>query len=209
MQPKILRKPLITAGIIIAVDVVMLVLAIVLDINRSEFPTSYTFTEENFVVASHIYDGFGIIAAIALAVTVALSAVMIVGVIGTKRGSKLTVGIIGGALLLAASVVAVMFSFVWVKGPQPVSSVFYPLTDDTMHLLLLEDKYTDNYGTLKIFQYDGGFGELDLLAATEITTFSDSHEDYYMGWLSEDTLAIRFADGYSVRTLQITIPAEE
>ena len=209
MQPKILRKPLITAGIIIAVDVVMLVLAIVLDINRSEFPTSYTFTEENFVVASHIYDGFGIIAAIALVVTVALSAVMIVGVIATKRGSKLTVGIIGGALLLAASVVAVMFSFVWVKGPQPVSSVFYPLTDDTMHLLLLEDKYTDNYGTLKIFQYDGGFGELDLLAATEITTFSDSHEDYYMGWLSEDTLAIRFADGYSVRTLQITIPAEE
>lgn len=209
MQPKILRKPMLVAGIIIAVDIVMLVLAIVLDINRGAFPTSYTFTEEDFVVASHIYDSFGIVAAIALVITVALSAVMIIGIIGTKRSGKLAAGIIGGALLLAVSVGAVMFSFMWVRGAQPVSSVFYPLTDDTMHLLILEDKYTDDCGTLKIFQYDGGFGELELLAATEITTFSDSHEDYYMAWLSEDTLAIRFVDGYSVRTLQISIPAEE
>ena len=187
-----------------AVDVIMIVLSAILDSLRESIPAQYTLTDGGNVIASHPLDRFGIAVAVALALVTVMFAFALINIISSedkKRRGK----IIGFSALFAVSVAAVMFSYFWVRGSQPQRTRTYDCTDGNVNLLLMEENYSDDFGTLRVFITDQAHDDLALLAATDIHSRSQSSDDYYIDWVRDRELRITFLDGVSYRSIQIDL----
>lgn len=203
MQPKISRRQKIAIAVMAAADVIMLVLAAILDSLRESIPTEYTLVDGD-IISSHPLDRFGIAVAVALALVTVMFAFALVNIISSedkKRRGK----IIGFSVLFAVSVAAVMFSYFWVRGSQPQRTQTYDCTDGSINLLLMEENHSDDFGTLRVFITDQAHDDLALLAATDIHSRSQSSDDYYIDWVGDTVLRITFLDGVSYRSIQIDL----
>lgn len=204
MQPKMSRRQKIAIIVMVAVDAVMIILAAILDSLRESLPTEYTLTESGDIITSHPLDRFGIAVAAALALVTVMFAFAMVNIINSedkKRRAKA----IGFTVLFAASAAAVMFSYFWVRGSQPVRTKTYDCTDGSTSLLLLEENHSDDFGTLRVFITNEAHDEIALLLATDIHSRSESSDDYYIDWITEEMLRITFLDGDSYRSVQIDL----
>lgn len=203
---KFLRKPQYAAVIAVVADILMLVAAVILDAVRERFPAEYTFNVDAISVSStHPYDMFGIVAASVLVLAVVMSALVIIGGI-VNGGKKAAPRITGGIVLLILSAGVIMFSYAVVKGRQPESTEFFAYTDDTLRIVIAEERYEDDLGMMKLFQVNEDTGDAELLTATDITTFANGATDRYnFSWLTEYALRVSFQDGINMRVLQIPI----
>lgn len=203
MQPKISRRQKITIIAIAAVDVIMLVLAAILDSLRESFAAEYILSDGD-VITSHPLDRFGIAVAVALVLVTVMFAFALINIISSddkKRSGR----IIGFGVLFAASVAVIMFSYFWVRGAQPQRTQTYDCTDGNNYLLLVEENYSDDFGTLRVFITNQAHDDMALLAATDIHSRSESSDDYAIDWLREGELRIIFLDGDSYRSIQIDL----
>lgn len=193
------------AVIVIAIiDVFMLIAAVVIDALRDSVPVQYVLEEDGSITASHLFDFFGFTVAGALVIITAMFAAALVNIIGSedkKRGTRIA----GFSALFAASVAVVMFSYLWVRGAKPINTSVYSYTDSNMQLALMEENYTDDFGTLTVFAVDEHHEKLALLAATDIHSRSESSDDYYIDWVMDGMLRITFLDGYNYRSVQIDL----
>ena len=186
-----------------AVDVIMIVLAAILDSLRESIPTEYMLVDGE-VVSSHPLDRFGIAVAVALALVTAMFAFALVNIINSED-KKHRGKIIGFSVVFAVSVAAVMFSYLWVRGAQPQRTQTYNCTDGSINLMLMEENHSDDFGTLRVFITDQAHDDLALLAATDIHSRSQSGDDYYIDWVGDTMLRITFLDGSSYRSIQIDL----
>ncbi len=201
MQPKISLRQRIAIAVMAVADIIMLILAAILDSLRESMPTEYTLISGN-IKASHPLDRFGIAVAVALVLVTVMLALALVDILSSdskKRRSR----IIGFIVLFAVSAAAVSFSYFWVRGSQPQRTHTYDCTDGNVNLLLMEENHSDDFGTLKVFITDQAHDELVLLAATDIHSRSSSSDDYYIDWVADRDLRITFLDGDSYRSIQI------
>lgn len=200
---KLLRRPVFAAALAVVVDILMLVAAVVLDALRARFGAEYSFNSETLeVTAQHPYDYFGIVAALALVFVTVMAAFVIAGGFASG-GGKVAQRVCGGIALVVVSAAVVLFSFLVVRGKQPDRIEFIAYTDDTLHLVIAEERYADDLGAAKIYGVDVDSGEARLLVSTDISTFADGNtERYEFVWADAQTLAIGFMDGMTKRVLQ-------
>lgn len=204
MQKGISRRQKIAVIVTAAADALMLIAAMVLDAVRDGVPSAYVLEADGNITVSHPFDCFGFVAAAALVIVTAMFAAALVNIISSdikKRGARIA----GFSALFAASVAAVMFSYLWVRGAKPINTSVYNCTDSNMQLALLEENYTDDFGTLTVFAVNEQRDELALLAATDIHSRSDSSDDYCIDWIMDGILRITFLDGSSYRAVQIDL----
>ncbi len=204
MQKGISHRQKIAVIVTAAADALMLIAAMVLDAVRGGVPSDYVLEADGNITVSHPFDCFGFAAAAALVIVTAMFAAALVNIISSdikKRGVRIA----GFSALFAASVAAVMFSYLWVRGAKPINTSVYNCTDSNMQLALLEENYTDDFGTLTVFAVNEQRDKLALLAATDIHSRSDSSDDYYIDWIMDGILRITFLDGSSYRAVQIDL----
>lgn len=205
------RRPIMAAVIAIIADLLLLAAAIVLNALRGNFSESYTYTQDLVteyytIYAHHPFDLFGIPAAVVLVIVAGMSAVIIAGAfVKSSDGKSGAPHIVGACVLLAASVAVVFLSMFVVKGAQPQHRSYLYYTDETMHLTFIEEKYSEDYGALKIFRIHEDCDEAELLAMTDISEFAESNERYSLAWIDEDVLQITYADGMNHRSLQLIV----
>ncbi len=188
----------------VAVDAIMLMLAAILDSLRESLSTEYTLTDSGDIITSHPLDRFGTVVAVALALVAVMFSLAIVNIINSEE-KKRRGRIIGFSVLFVASLAIVMFSYLWVRGSKPESTVTYDYTDSDVSLILMEERYPDEFGTLTVFVINDAHDEIALLAATDIHSRSESSEDYYLDWVLDGVLRITFLDGDSYRAIQIDL----
>ncbi len=206
MQVKLIRRPVLAAVIAIAADILILVAAAVLSAVRDQVPSEYYFTAERIITASHPFEYFGIAAAVVIVIAAAMSVLMLISALTISAESKRTAPQITGAvLLLVFSAAAALVSWLIVSGQKSVSEEYYYFTNDELHIVMQEEKYSDTYGVLKIFSTPESEGEAILLASTDISSFGENEEHYTLEWLSDDVIGVRFSDGMKYRSLQIPI----
>lgn len=187
-----------------AVDVIMLILAAILDSLRESLPTEYTLTDSGEIISSHPLDRFGIAVAVALVIVTVMFALALISIINSddkKRRGK----VIGFSVMFAVSAAAVMFSYFWVRGSQPQRTVTYSYSDSNVNLVLMEDSHSSDFGTLRAFITNETHDEIALLAATDIHSRSERKEDYTIDWVMDGVLRITFLDGDSYRGIQIDL----
>lgn len=204
MQPKISRRQKLAIIVMAAVDVIMLVLAAILDSLRESLPAEYLLTDGGDIVSSHPLDRFGIFVAAALALVTIMFAFALVNIINSED-KKRRIKAIGFTVLFVVSAAVVMFSYLWVRGSQPERTVTYDYTDSDISLLLMEESYSDDFGTLRVFITNEAHDETALLAATDIHSRSESSDDYYIDWVMDGMLRITFLDADSYRSIQIDL----
>lgn len=204
MQHKISFRQRLAIIIIAAVDVLMLIVAAILDSLRESLPTEYVLNDDGKMITSHPLDSFGIVVAVALAIVSAMFAFAIINIINSDD-KKQRGRIAGFVVLFVVSLAVVMFSFFWVQGSKAESTATYDYTDSEMSLLLFEERYPDEFGTLTVFVSDYEHNEVVLLATTDIHRHSASADDYYIDWIMENMLRITFLDGDSYRSIQIDL----
>lgn len=210
MHTKILRRPMLAAGIAIAADIITLIAAAVLSALRGGIESTYIFTEERTVITQHPFDLFGIFAAAALVIVSAMAGLIIAGAFSKGVSEKkITPRIAGAAVLLVISAAVILLSLYVSRGEQPVSTEFYYYSDKEMYLTIAEEKYREDYGRVKIYSTDEEQGTAELLASTEITQFAENNERYMIEWIANDVLRIVFADGMQHKSLQIPIEKPE
>lgn len=204
MQAKISLRQRVALIVTAVTDILMLVAAMILDSLRESLPTEYILAENGDITAVHPLDRFGIAVALALVIVTVMFAFALVNIINSedkhRRGKA-----IGFSLLFALSVTVVMFSYLWVRGSLPQRTVCHNLTDSNVDLVLMEEIHSDDFGTLNIFLTDQHREEIVLLAATNINSYSKSSDDYYIDWIMDNVLRIRFPDGNGYRSIQIDL----
>lgn len=206
MQVKLIRRPMLAAGIAIAADILILAVAAVLNAVRSQVPAEYYFTVERRITASHPFEYFGIVAAVVIVIAAAMSALILINALTNSAESKKTAPRVAGAVtLLIFSAAAALVSWLIVSGQKPIDEKYYYFTNDELYIVMQEEKYSDSYGVLKLFSTPESEGEATLLASTDISSFGENEEHYTLEWLSETAIGVRFADGLKYRSLQIPI----
>ncbi len=219
---KLIRKPIISAGVAIATDIIMLALAAVLNILRGRVPASYTFDPiEVLVIVSHPYDLFGILTAAALAIAAVMSAFIIAAAV-TGSKSRAASRMVGAAVLLTVSVAAVLFAHFIVRGQTAEDYACHVFEDGNYKVAIQETKYSEHEGTVEVFLLTEAAHDHDapdtsehthsydvrLLAGSEIHTFSDSSDDYELVGDINENLVVRFMDGDSYRQFNIDMGAD-
>ncbi len=202
--PKILRRPLIPAGIIVALDIAVTAAALIISLFSADIPREY-FYENGGIVKRCITDCFGAVSAAVICVSAGLAAVIIASGIMKKRaeGSSAVFSAISlGVGLLAVSSAVSVFAGIIVAGEKPAEVYYYGYTDSSSHLLFAEEQYSGR-NELCIYDVDEDCGEAELLAQTELIELSESDERYSLSNISEDILYVAFSDGGRYRTLQI------
>ncbi len=205
MQSKISRRQKIAMTAIAVIDVLMLAAAAVLDSLRDSLPNEYMLTDSGDIVASHPYDRFGIVVAAALALVAGIFAFAVIDAINSEA-NKRRGRIIGFSVLFAVSLIIVMFSYLWVRGSKPEITATYDYTDSELSLMLFEERYPDDFGTLTVFVSDKAHNKgIALVAATDIHRHSKSSDDYMIDWIYDNALRITFLDGTGYRSVQIDL----
>lgn len=201
---KLLRKPKLAAGIAVTADILLLAAAVVLSAIRGRFQSEYIYSSDPVAItASHPYDHFGIAAALVLVLAAVMTAFIVVGAVG-KAGKNGTPQLVGGIALIVFSTAAVLFAWLVVRGQQPRSVEYLAYTDETLHIVVMEEQYTDALGAAKVFSVDPDSNSASLLAVTDIAEFADGNEERYaLSWVSKDVLKITFIDGFRIRELQL------
>ena len=211
MQVKILRRPMIAAAVAIVIDLAVLVSAVVLDSIRGSFQSEYSYTidipaDMYIVTESHPYDISGIFFAVALVIAAVMSAVILIGALSKNRvGQKAVSEVVGAAVLLVISAAVILFSYFIVNGSKPSEMTDYSFTDETLQLIIREEKYSEDEGITKIFLIDDEKESIRLLAMAEISEFAESAERYSISWVTDNTLYIAYSDREMYKTLQINI----
>lgn len=204
MKSKISLRQRIALIVIAVTDVLMLAAAAVLDSLRERFSAAYALTDGS-ISSSHPLDSFGIAVAAALALVAGTFAFAVISIINSDAKDR-RAKLIGFSVLFAASVAVVMFSYFWVRGEKPQSTATYDYTDSELSLLLYEERYADDFGTLTVFVTDAKHTEeMAMLAATDIHRHSESAADYTIDWVYDNALRITFLDGISYRSVQIVL----
>ena len=203
---KLLRRPKLAAALAVATDILMLVAAVVLDALRERFPAEYTFDFDIYslgISTRHPYDLFGIAAAVALVFVTVMAAFVIAG--GFVSGSgKVAQRISGGIALIVLSAAVVLFSFFIVRGRQPEQVEYIAYTDESICIVIAEERYSGDVGVLKLFDAQLGGGEARLMATTELNTFANGDtERYEFTWVDTQTLAVSFIDGPNKRDIYV------
>ncbi|MBE6902303.1 MAG: hypothetical protein E7478_07490 [Ruminococcaceae bacterium] len=203
---KLLRRPMLAAAIAVAADVVVMAAAVLLDVLRGRFTATYTFDPELVLISeSHPYDMFGVVVALAMVLAAVMAAFIIAGGF-TTGGGKVAQRITGGVLLVAASVAAMMISLMLVGGRRPQQVTYLSYTDDALHIVVAEEKYSEELGVANFFSVNDETGAAELLVATDISTFAnDNAERYTLVWTDSDTLGIRFVDGMLTRMIRVDV----
>lgn len=204
MQAKIIRRPMIAAGVTVTTDILMLAAAVVLSILRPNFPPEYTCTAEKTIVSSHPYEFFGIPTAIALVTAAVMSGIIVAGAFASGSKKNTAPRVVGAVALLVISAALILFSALVVRGEQPSDTEFYRYTDELTNIVIAEEHYS-GYGVTRVFRVTGKNEPAELLASADIHEYATGPERYNLSWAAADVLLIGFTDGMSARTLQISM----
>lgn len=207
--PRIFRKPMIPASALLALDILTLAAAAVLNALRGRFTERY-FYADGVVSASSPYAWFGVAAAVIIIIAAAVTALIIAGAfLGRGRNrSEIIFETVAAVLLLALSAGAAGFSLYIVNGEQPQNIVFTSFSDEENRLVFAEERYR-NENLLKIYFVGNApdEGECARLVSTELKELSqgNAEERYTIQYVTENALLVTFADGTAYRSLELTI----
>lgn len=204
--PRILRKPMIPASVLLALDILTLATAAVLTAVRTNIKERY-FYADGVVTGSDPYSWFGIVAAVMIAVAAATAALIIAGALLGR--SNHTLKTVTAFLLLILSSGTASFSLMTVTGEKPKNVVFTTFTDEENRLIFAEEEYRKE-NLLKIyFSENAASGETEcrMLACMELMDLSqgNAEERYMVHYLGKSMLVVVFADGTGYRTLELIL----
>lgn len=208
--PRIFRKPMIPASVLLALDILTLTAAAVLNAVRGRMTERY-FYADGVVSRSNPYSWFGIAAAVLLVIAAAVTALIIAGgfLARGRRSSDLVFEIVAAVLLLALSAGAAGFSLHIVNGEQPQNITFTSFTDEENRLVFAEEQYrSENLLKIYLIKDDPQLeGECVRLACVELKELSNGNaeERYSIKCITESALLVAFSDGTAYRTLELTI----
>ncbi|MDE7194589.1 MAG: hypothetical protein K2O14_11555 [Oscillospiraceae bacterium] len=207
--PRIFRKPMIPASVLLALDILTLAAAAVLNATRGRVTERY-FYADGVISSSAPYSWFGIAAAALMITAAAIAALIIAGAfLGRRRNkSEIVFEAVAAVLLLALSAGAAGFSLYIVNGEQPRNIVFTSFTDEENQLVFAEEQYR-NENLLKIYFVGGAPEENECvrLVCVELKELSQGKADerYTVQYISEHSLLVGFSDGTAYRTLELKI----
>ncbi len=208
--PRIFRKPMIPASVLLALDILTLAAAAVLNAVRGHITERY-FYADGVVSRSNPYSWFGIAAAVLMVIAAAVTAVIIAeGFLARERGSfDLVFEIVAAVLLLALSAGAAGFSVYIVNGEQPRNITYTSFIDEENRLVFAEEQYRSE-NLLKIYlvkEASEPEGECVRLVCVELKELSqgNAEERYTIKYITESALLVTFSDGTAYRTLELTI----
>lgn len=207
--PRIFRKPMIPAAALLALDILALAAAAVLNAVRGRVTERY-FYADGVVSASEPYSWFGAVAAGLMIAAAAVTALIIAGAfLGRGRNkAELVFETAAAILLLALSAGAAGFSLYIVRGEQPRNVVFTPFTDEENQLIFAEEQYRDE-NLLKIYFVGGAPEENECVRLVSVPlaelTEGKADERYDIRYISERTVLVSFSDGTAYRTLELKI----
>ncbi len=186
--PRIFRKPMIPASVLLALDILTLAAAAVLNAVHGHITERY-FYADGVVSRSNPYSWFGIAAAVLMVIAAAVTAVIIAGgFLARERGSfDLVFEIVAAVLLLALSAGAA----------------------EENRLVFAEEQYRSE-NLLKIYlvkEASEPEGECVRLVCVELKELSqgNAEERYTIKYITESALLVTFSDGTAYRTLELTI----
>lgn len=192
--PKLFRKPLIPAMIMLGLDVLALAAAAVLR-GVAEKTAQFTCVEGGIVTHTAADSISGVVMAVLLALAAADTAFMIAGsVIRANRDGVFPVWGILGALLLAAASVGIMVFAIYYSGDRPKQTKFIGFEDDLeRHIVITEQDY-GRYSRLRVFVVKPDNTAL-LTADVELTQLSEDIDSRYnIGGTGESKIEISFTD---------------
>lgn len=207
--PRIFRKPMIPASVLLALDILALAAAAVLNAVRGRVTERYFYTD-GVVSASEPYSWFGAVSAGLMIAAAAVTALIIAGAfLGRGRNkAELVFETAAAILLLALSAGAAGFSLYIVRGEQPRNVVFTPFTDEENQLIFAEEEYRDE-NLLKIYFVGGAPEENECVRLVSVPlaelTEGKADERYDIRYISERTVLVSFSDGTAYRTLELKI----
>ncbi len=207
--PRIFRKPMIPASALLALDILTLAAAAVLNALRGRFTERY-FYADGIISASSPYAWFGAAAAVLMIIAAAVTALIIAGAfLGRGRNrSEIVFETVAAILLLALSAGAAGFSLYIVNGEQPQSIVFTSFSDEENRLVFAEERYRSE-NLLKIYFVGNAPEENECvrLVSTELKELSqgNAEERYTIQYITENSLLVTFADGTAYRSLELKI----
>lgn len=205
--PRVLRKPMIPAAVLLALDVLTLAAAAVLNALRGSINEKY-FYADGVVISSSPYSWFGAVAAGLAIAAAAVTALIIAGAFLARgrRGADIAFEIGAALLLLALSAGAAGFSLYIVNGERPQNIIYTSFTDEENRLIFAEEQYR-SMNMLKIYLAEESGGECARLVCAELKELSDGNaeERYAIKYVTENVLRITFTDGTAYRTLELTI----
>lgn len=207
--PRIFRKPMIPASVLLALDILALAAAAVLNAVRGRVTERY-FYADGVVSASEPYSWFGAVSAGLMIAAAAVTALIIAGAfLGRGRNKvELVFETAAAILLLALSAGAAGFSLYIVRGEQPRNVVFTPFTDEENQLIFAEEQYRDE-NLLKIYFVGGAPEENECVRLVSVPlaelTEGKADERYDIRYISERTVLVSFSDGTAYRTLELKI----
>lgn len=211
--PKIFRKPMLTAGIMLVLDVLALVAAAVLNAARENF-TADCYVTGGAVIERSPYEWYGIVAAALLVAAAAVSALLIAGSVlrGKARKSDMAFEIAAAALLLCLSAGTAGFSAHIVNGKQPVGTEYAVFSYEERSLIFAEEQYKTEY-LLKIYYAESENTTIEdgtpceMLVCVPLAELTDGgfEERYSLNSIAEDIVQVGFMDGLNWRELQFNL----
>lgn len=205
--PRVLRKPMIPAAALLALDVLTLAAAAALNALRGGMTEKY-FYKDGVVISESPYSWFGAVAAGLAIAAAAVTALIIAGAFLARgrRGADIAFETGAAVLLLALSAGAAGFSLHIVNGEQPQSATFTSFTDEERQLVFAEEQYRGG-NLLKIYLAVGEDGECERLVCTELKELSDGNagERFKIIYVAEDRVNVGFADGTAYRTVELMV----
>ncbi len=207
---KLIRKPFIPSVALIVVDVLVLLGAIVINVLRENVVYTYTLETDHIVMHDPL-GWYASVAAVALVLSAALTAVQIViNFLQARKKSSSDAEFKGdvvflnsGSLVLLVISVALAMFAMWFSVPEkPVDQHFYGYGAGEVSVIIAEERYSD--GTLAGKLYDTTHeDDISLLYSYELQKLSDGPERYTLTWAATDILMITYTDVTTVRSMQV------
>lgn len=206
--PRVLRKPMIPAAALLALDVLTLAAAAVLNALRGSVTEKYYYAD-GVVISSSPYSWFGAVAAGLAIAAAAVTALIIAGAFLARGRHSADIAFETGAavLLLVLSAGAAGFSLYIVNGEQPQNITYTSFTDEEKQLIFAEEQYREG-NLLKIYLAgESDNGECARLVCAELKELSHGNagERFKIMYVTESRVNVSFADGTAYRTLELTL----
>lgn len=208
--PKLFRKPMISAAVILVLDLLTLAAAILLHSVRGKFSVTYYVTG-NAIQKENPLAAFDIAAAVMICLVAAFTGIMLAAIFNRRPYSGLPAKIAASLLLLAASAGAIVFSALVVNPRANDDARVFGYSDDRNTIYLEEQSYKNGEIVMSVYS-DNGDGTAKLLASTELHERAESGERYTIAWVSDSVFTIGFYDYNDYHSMKIEMdtnrPAE-
>lgn len=203
MNSKLLRRPKISAFVIIALDMLMLLICMIMSALESSVGVIYESDSNLNITVQSPFWYFGIVAAAIVVVQAGFTAVMIIANFNSgQRGQLWPVNLAAASLMAISAIAAMLCVELIIHDFDEVYS--YAYTDNSKKIVLMERRRAViGECTLVIFKVDG---ETPYRAASiPLREIGGTSERYGLEWVEEDELCISFEDGINLRYVNIIV----